>query len=204
LFEYDKGDHTESPSELDTTTETPYWPTHSLGCLFLRAWAAMRVACLLSLIQLTLVSGCAGMIATSGIKLDTFETMDEVHTTFGEPSATGSAKDAFKKGQNVPKEAAFYEDFRTRLKIADRDWCDGDGYAIVLIATCGTGELFLFPQQLYDLTKHTITGQTLRIIYDTRGRVLAGQLDGKDLYLRPPYFNGNEVASPPPSLQAQP
>jgi hypothetical protein len=177
-------------------------------------WVAMRIACLLSLIPLALAGGCAGMIATSGVNLDNFESMNDVHTKFGEPCATGSTKGSCKEDDPVPQNAAFYEEYRTRLKIADRDWCDGDGYAIFLISTAGTIEFFLFPQQLYYLTKHTITGQTLRIIYDTNGKVIAGQLDGKYLGLRPHYLTKEHEGDskhesdspplPPPSFPSQP
>ena len=149
-----------------------------------------------------LPTGCAGMIATSGIKLDTFETIDEIHAKFGEPCMTGSAKDAFKESKPVYENAVFYEDYHTRQKIADRDWADGDGYAIGLIVTLGTAELLLFPHELFKLTKHEITGQTLRIVYDANGKVVAGQLDGENLYLHPHYHTSSKEDSPslpPPS-----
>jgi hypothetical protein len=165
----------------------------------------MRVACLLSLIPLAFTEGCAGLIATSGIDLDAFETSNEVHAKFGEPRATGSAKGTFKEGQPVPESAAFYEDYRTRQKISDRLWCDGDGYAISLVATAGTIEFLLLPQQLYYFTKHKITGQTLRMIYDANGKVVAGQLDGKNLFLHPHSLTTHEAASPsPPAISLPP
>jgi hypothetical protein len=149
-----------------------------------------------------LPTGCAGMIAKSGIDLDAFESVNEVHSKFGEPCVKGSATDLAKGEQSIPKNQAFYEDYHTRLKISDRDWTHGDGYAMALSVTLGTVELLLVPEQLYYLTKHAITGQTLRIIYDSNGKVVAGELDGKPLYLDPHYHTTSKEKSPslpPPS-----
>jgi len=142
----------------------------------------MRIAYLLFLVPATLSGGCAGLIAGAGTDPTEFKTKEEVHANFGEPCASGSVEGTLEKDQHTPRDAAFYEDYMTRRKIADRSFSDSMGaYGLCFISTLGTIELLLVPQQLYLMTKRTIAGQTLRIIYDANGKVVGGQLDGEEI-----------------------
>lgn len=140
----------------------------------------MRIVTFLLLIPIAFAGGCAGMIAQCGTDPTALKTQKEVHDTFGEPVETGSQVGVTKEGEFVPKDAAFYEDYTTRRKIATP--YPGDGYIIFLIGSLGTLDLLLVPQQFCLMTKRAITGQTVRIIYDSNGKVIAVNLDGESLY----------------------
>ncbi len=122
-------------------------------CIFL------LVACAL------LSSGCSMLIAGSGKDLATVTTREQVHAQFGEPVAKG-----------FDEEGDFYEDFRTRRKIAEK--FRGGYMGAAVVKSCGTLEFLLLPHELYLLGSRTFSGQTIRFSYDETGKVQMRKLDG--------------------------
>lgn len=141
----------------------------------------MRSAYLLFLVPTIFSGGCAQMMAESGMDLSNFKSNEAIHAKFGEPCASGSTEGAFNKDQYVPRDAAFYEDYLTRRKLSTP--YTSIGYGMILVMTLGTIEPLLVTDQLFRITKRTIMGQTLRVIYDADGKVLGFHLDGESVYL---------------------
>jgi hypothetical protein len=143
----------------------------------------MRIAYLLFLVPIVFSGGCADKIARVGTVLSEFKTKEEMYAKFGEPCASGTTDGAFKEGQFIPRDAAFYEDYTTRQKIST-PYLE-PGYGMMLCMTLGTIELLLVPEQLYLIMKRKLVGQTLRVIYDANGKVVGAQLDGEDINFHP-------------------
>ena len=138
----------------------------------------MRIAYLFLLVPAIGSSGCAGLIARSGLDPTQLQTAEDVHGKFGKPYASGSANDALKEDQSVPRNAAFYEDYMVRQKIATSNY--GEGYVMLLLITFGTAEFLALPPELFLLAKRSILGQKLRFTYDIEGRLIRLQLDGDE------------------------
>lgn len=131
----------------------------------------MRITYLLFLVLALASSGCAAKIAGLGTDPTKFETIEEVHAKFGQPDAGGTLDG---------KDGAFYEDYITRRKIATYPLCtSGPGYGIALVMTLGTVDLLMISNELCLSAKRTLTGQTLRFIYDNNGKLIKLQLDGE-------------------------
>lgn len=109
------------------------------------------------------------MIAGAGKDLGAVETKAEMHGVLGEPVGQGVAN-------GEP-----YEEFRTRMVIADDQSESDEGYALLLFVSCGTSELVTVPYQLGLLCKRSIVGQTVRVTYDQNGRVTQVDRDGESV-----------------------
>jgi hypothetical protein len=152
----------------------------------------MRVAPLFLLASVSLSSGCSVMIAGSGKDLGSLTTKAQVHTQFGEPSATG-----------IEGGKAF-EDFRTRQKVATWDQSQKEVYAMLMVMTLGTAELVFTPYEVYLLGVRTMIGQTVRVAYDANGKIADLYLDGKPIPPTLPWITANSgpteaIALPQPS-----
>jgi hypothetical protein len=148
----------------------------------------MRFASLLLALSLSLVSGCSIMIASCGKDVTALKTREEVHVLFGAPAASGV------------EDGRLYEDFYTRMKIATRPCCDGEGYAFLLVWTCGAAELVTTPCELYRLCIRTVLGQTIRVSYDRAGKPYATSRDGDSLRL----LEGQPADDPIPAQAEDP
>jgi hypothetical protein len=127
------------------------------------------------------------MIARMGTDVGEFKGPEEVHAKFGEPVESGPTFGTFKKDEVVPSDAAFYEDFQTHKKIVDISNYREPGYKNIDLMTLGIIELYLIPCELGSLTKHTLLGQKLRVIYNPQGKVIAAQIDEKWIDFGPKY-----------------
>jgi hypothetical protein len=106
------------------------------------------------------------MIACSGKDLNKLETREQVYKKFGDPETT-TKKDGF-----------VVESYRTRQKIRDNSIRTASlGMGIVM--TYGFGEFYLFPRELFILTRRTVLGQTISFAYDDDGDVKYATLDGE-------------------------
>src|SRR5436309_2569017 len=96
------------------------------------AWNRMRKAFFPLIAVTAMCGGCAPMIARKGTDLTKFNSREEIRACLGEPSATGLE-------HGIP-----FEEYRTHRKIAEpcpwRYLC-GEGYAALLLVTCGTWEI---------------------------------------------------------------
>jgi len=132
----------------------------------------MRAAYPFLLAAVSLSAGCAGLIATKyGEDLSVLKSKEEVRAHLGEPETSGVA------------DGHPFEEYRTRRLIAnpwDLDFIS-PGYAMGLIATLGTIDLILVPQQVFLVTKRTILGQTIRVTYDPAGSVTGLSRDGEPI-----------------------
>jgi YD repeat-containing protein len=113
--------------------------------------------------------GCSCMIAGVGKDLGDVETKAEMHDALGEPVARGLAN-------GEP-----YEEFRTRMVIADDQSASDEGYALLLFISCGTSELVTVPYQLGLLCKRSLAGQVVRVTYDQNGHVTQVDRDGESV-----------------------
>jgi hypothetical protein len=154
----------------------------------------MRAADLLLLAGVAFSSGCSVMIANSGKDLGTLATKEQVHSWFGEPSATGT------------EAGKVFEDFYTRQKVSTWDQSQTEGYTLLLALTLGTSELVLTPYELCLLGVRTVNGQTVHVTYDANGKIAGLSLDGKPMPRTLPWINAKpalaeELALPqPPSI----
>ncbi len=130
----------------------------------------MRLARLLILASLSLSAGCAALIAGVGKDLTGLKTRDEVHAALGPPATAGLA-------DGTP-----FEEYRTRRKIVEGWNRYDEGYAMMLMMTCGAVDLICVPHELYLLGRRTLLGQTIRVTYDAAGTVTGMTLDGASLY----------------------
>ena len=112
------------------------------------------------------------MIASSGIPVTGFQTLEDVHAQLGTPDA--SVVGIPNEG-SIPKGTAFYEDYFTHRKVAT-PYLE-PGHTMFLVMTLGTAELVLVPTELCVAAKRTIFGQSIRVFYNTDGKILDVQLD---------------------------
>ena len=144
------------------------------------------VLCCFSLLP----SGCASLIARTGVNAYALETREEVHQKFGKPMESWQAGDES------------FEVFHTRRKLADGP--KAVGLAMYTGMTWGVGELDALPYELFVLADGTVRGQEVRFDYDDSGKVTRVYVPErgfgviqtvKDLTSREP------SARPPPSEQ---
>lgn len=114
----------------------------------------MRYALLLLLAPALLATGCSMMLAEAGTRYSEFDTREKAHKLFGKPINSGSI------------EGHQFEEFFTRRKFSD-----GGGLEDLarFICTLGLNELYLFPTELFRVTRSTVLGQTIRITYEEDG-----------------------------------
>ncbi|MBX9627841.1 MAG: hypothetical protein K2X82_28845 [Gemmataceae bacterium] len=132
-------------------------------------------------------TGCSAFVASSGTELAKLKTRDEVRGKFGEPVGQGT------------EEGEFYEDYRTRRKIAEQ-WkgiysCMGFAY------TLGLSELYAFPHEVFVAARRSLAGQTVRVEYDGAGEVAGVRLidGGGPTGWRRPTPAAAPSPGPPPS-----
>jgi hypothetical protein len=128
----------------------------------------MRTLVLAIIAASPLGGGCSYRIVRSGIDPCQFKTKDEVHEALGEP-----VSESF--GTRVSA-----EDFRTRVKIAERERAEGISLAVG--NTNGLLELYMGPFEMGTLIGRTVTGQTLRFLYDENDKVTDVLLNGSSLH----------------------
>lgn len=122
-------------------------------------------------------SGCAALIARSGTDLTCLQTKEEIHAQLGVPSTAGV------------EEGRYFEEYRTRRKIAQPMKYFGPGYAMGIVLTCGVSELICVPTELYLVCHRGLLGQTVRVTYDVADTVYNVELNGNSLYLFGPSPN---------------
>jgi hypothetical protein len=126
----------------------------------------MRLVSLLLFACVLPSSGCAALIARSGTDLNALKTKEEIHALLGEPVACGVAN------------GEAFEEYHTRRKISDDAILRlGEGYAMMMILTCGAIDVLYVPQELYLVGRNTLLGQKVRVIYDCSGTVTGVCLD---------------------------
>ncbi len=131
-----------------------------------------RIACFLLVATTPLLSGCASIIARTGTDLYCLKSKEEVQAKLGKPVATGM------------EDGEFFEEYRTRRKIAEQ-WparCSGIGYAMLVTMTCGTSELISVPNELFILGRRTLLGQPIRVTYGEDGSVKYVRLDEPSMW----------------------
>jgi hypothetical protein len=155
----------------------------------------VRIARLLLIAALPLMSGCAHMIAESGLELHDLPNKEAVREMVGEPNATGT-----EGGQR-------FEEYRTRRKLAEPTpaRCWGEGYAMLTVMTVGLCECIAVPNELFILGRRTAFGQPIRVIYDEKGSVSSVLFDEPGV-LEPSYWSKHDPASRTggPSLSDRP
>lgn len=111
----------------------------------------MRNALPLLLAPTLLATGCSMLIAEAGTRYSEFDTREKAHKLFGEPINSGTSE-----GQQ-------FEEFFTRRKFDTGGGLEG---LARFICTLGLNELYLFPAELFRVTRSTVLGQTIRVTYD--------------------------------------
>jgi hypothetical protein len=110
-------------------------------------------------------TGCSLLIATSGKDVLKYETRDEVHAEFGEPTASGI------------EDGEYFEEYHTRRKIVGQpDWLWT--LKVGIYGTYGLVEFIAFPAEAIGLGETWIAGRTLRFNYDIDGNRTSVFLDG--------------------------
>jgi hypothetical protein len=134
------------------------------------------------------------MIARAGKDLGEVKSKEEMHAVLGEPAARGVA------------DGKQYEEFRTRKMIAEDQSFGGEGYAMLLIMTCGACDLVFVPYECCLLGKRTLLGQTIRVTYERDGGIADVERDGESvLGLRRFHRSEEQEGEPsPPAVSAVP
>ncbi|QEG31845.1 hypothetical protein GobsT_66920 [Gemmata obscuriglobus] len=131
---------------------------------------------LYTLIAATLLStGCSIFIVGSGTDLNTFETREQVHNSFGRPTVSGDGEQPF-------------DEFRTHRKLTEQEKII---YRVMeFCITLGLSEVVTTPVELYSAAKQCIEGRTVRFSYGPDGQVIGVLVDGQQPILsrhpRPP------------------
>jgi hypothetical protein len=124
---------------------------------------AMRCTVLLLILSALASTGCSMFIAKAGKDLSPLESREDARAQFGEPIATGT------DGESP------FEEFRSRQKLSEPARASTHGMGIAM--TFFLFELYLFPRELCFLTKRTLFGQTIRVIYSPDGRIERMKID---------------------------
>jgi hypothetical protein len=145
----------------------------------------VRIARTLLIAAASFVSGCAHMIAESGLDLAALPNKEAVHEQVGQPIATGT------------ENGHYFEEYRTRRKLAEPTpaRCWGEGYVILTTMTAGLSECIAVPNELFILGRRTVFGQPIRVTYAENGSVGSVLFDEPGV-LEPSYWSKHE----PPSL----
>lgn len=141
----------------------------------------MRTAYALIAVAALTQAGCSALVACTGKRLDTLDTREAVHATFGTPSVVVETDDG-----------RFLEEFVTRRKIAET-W-KVQGYVMIGTGTCALSELVYLPIEAFWLARNTVVGQRMQVEYDQSGRVLVMRRDG-DVE----FGTRHDSSTPPPS-----
>jgi hypothetical protein len=145
----------------------------------------MRAYLPVYVILLLPIQGCSALVALSGEDLSRLKTREEVHREFGFPFETGV------------KDGLAYEDFQSHRKVRE-DWM-GMGIAMMDATTCFMAEFYLFPFEVYEGTRRSIFGETIRFLYDESGRVRHITVDEHGWIHVPPDYEAKETdATTPP------
>ena len=121
----------------------------------------MRITSCFLVVAMLFTTGCAHMIAESGLDLGALPNKEAVHEAVGQPIASGT------------EDGLYFEEYRTRRKLAEPQplRCWGEGYAMLLVMTCGLSECITVPHEAFILGRRTLLGQPIRVTYGDDGAV---------------------------------
>jgi hypothetical protein len=110
-------------------------------------------------------SGCAGMLARSGIDPGYAKTRQQVHETFGEPLASG-----------VTEGGEQYEDYCCHHKVSEN--LRASVLWLITYSSLGLADFYYFPCEIGRTAWKAVRGYDLRFQYDAEGRVTKHLIDG--------------------------
>jgi hypothetical protein len=138
-------------------SDSCYYPAPFSCQDFAGAKSAMRYLRLTLVISSLISSGCSSLLARSGVDLSALATREQVRAEFGEPEASGTTEDGY------------YEEYHSRRKISDP--VIASAYGMMFVMYFGLGEAVSLPIEAGRLASTTISGQEIRVTYDSADQV---------------------------------
>jgi hypothetical protein len=93
-------------------------------------------------------------------------TREEVEAALGKPTHVGE------------QDGKTFEEYETRRKIVEPGFLGATNIPMALGFSWGLAEFFLFPEQVWNVSKRTLLGQEIRFIYNQQGKVEQVLFDG--------------------------